>query len=698
MIEQLAITFEMCLFQVVSYDPAMVLHDIITTFAKDVSTACQEVLIKIGMGMPDIDSIAVWRCAVHILDLAALSYAGAHTQSIGKETVTSVSLPGLFLATQYFRFCRRTFSCLSKFLGGQKVWVLELYNAGTHFDLPPLCLSTNAMTFGDIWGPMWKSCALGHEDQIIQYSVGNGVIIPWNRPASTSRDSIEIQKSEVFCHWLSDNERCDHESLSNSLTLHENDTILIGAPVVLVANGACKVSTARHRQRLRNSGSITEHGTKKPSRMLDSETVQLQVTPPSMGLAYQRQYKRRGRSLKDCLIETWKNSPSSRHVRYLEFKLGLEVSACTHNARRITLIELFGTKTMLNHLQNVSLQWSSSQCRDRFYTALQSTDHTKFSELYKANPDWQTDLGNAVGCCFDALADTGKSEDDLVLFWAPGAEPGETVTLKSKELSWIGFLEDTETSGTLAVLEEKCLELPNPGIGRKCLSNHFDSRHIDGGLDSKHSGGGLSIGTLHGSILETSVYLNQSCVPTSIRDGHIKSRRHDGERSRYLYRWSLRSLKEGDKFEFGEKGTLKAITPLAQGQILAKWSSSLHIKHQLKTISSKIPVLGRVVDEPPANIHDESIRVRKEDTSPICFIILSTAKGVLQSAQNSRRSSLLCPQKRPYEYDPSETGVPRSLAKSARSVTSPNELRDILDMWDMRGQDTSEISRQEWEQ
>ena len=44
-------------------------------------------------------------------------------------------------------------------------------------DLRNLCLLTDAVTFGDIWGPMWKSCVRGNEERIIGYAIGNGMIL-----------------------------------------------------------------------------------------------------------------------------------------------------------------------------------------------------------------------------------------------------------------------------------------------------------------------------------------------------------------------------------------------------------------------------------------------------------------------------------------------------------------------------------------
>jgi hypothetical protein len=102
----------------------------------------------------------------------------------------------------------------------------------------------------------------------------------------------------------------------------------------------------------------------------------------------------------------------------------------------------------------------------------------------------------------------------------------------------------------------------------KCRINNFGPRHISGQI---------STGTFNGLILETSVRLNETCVPLSIREGRIESKRHDGIPPRCPYRWSLLPLEEGNKFEFGKRGNLKAAT-LTQGQILAKWSVSLEYK------------------------------------------------------------------------------------------------------------------------
>ncbi|PMD59434.1 uncharacterized protein K444DRAFT_630214 [Hyaloscypha bicolor E] len=651
-IEQLALTFETCLFQVMSQDPVMVLFGNVSELSKELTIACQELLLKLDVMIPGAhDRKDIWRCVVHVLDMAVLSYTGAHTQFLGSHTITSVSLPGPFQEVQRYRFCRRSFSCLDGFLRGQQAWVLEVVLPGIFEVNPPLLsLLTDAETFGDIWGPMWKSYALGEEERIVQYNVGNGVILPWKPQSPTSS---EVRKGEVFCHWMADEDRRDDEGSADSTTLRPNDTLLIGAPVTLAVNGQCESSFIYQKQSLRDSGALSEPGTIRNGRILSSELVRVQVGGRYANFEYTRKHKRREQTLKQCLIEDWKHNSQSRKVRHLEFKLGLEVSTCTRNARRVRLIELLGTRTMRNHLQNGSFQWHSKDCEESFYSAIQDQDYTAFH------------LSNAIEYCLDALKDTGKNEKDLEMFWAPDEEPGLKVTLKSTELSWIGFLEETATSGTLAVLEDLCLELSILDIGKKCQNAHFDPRHIGSNTFTPER-------ACKGSILETSVQLNQLYVPSSISGANGRRFGYDSSPPKYDYFWSLSSLKEGDSFSFGQKGSLEVITALNQGQILAKWIKP-------KVISK---VLGS--SQTPRE-HYECIRDENEKTSPVHFFILSNAPSKVSSGQYLYRpsshanSSSVGSGGKEYTVDFSKDGQPRTgINQTVIPQDRPDALRDIF--------------------
>lgn len=418
-----------------------------------------------------------------MLDMAVLSYAGAHTESFGRSTGGSIDLPGSFFQTNYFTFRRRSFLCLDQFLGGKEAWVLEKYTTDKHQNssLPKLYLSTNATTFGDIWGPMWKSCEISNgeadENHILLYSVGNGVILPWSRSSFNSDHSSSNRKDEKFCHWISDkdfNDNCYPDLLSGEHLFPEN-MLLIGASLKLDYNSQCAMSVAACKQGFRDSGALSELGTAKSRRIVESKSVLLQVGPPYAKIGTQLTYKRRGVTWKNAFIEEWKNEPERRNVRILEYKFGVEVSTCTRNARRRRLICLLGSNTMTNYLKNMTLTWESPDCENKFYSVLKETtlngaSFKAFRKLYHSEKAWQSDIGKAITHCLVGLTETGTNESGLELLWVPNKEPGQRVNLRFQEHNWAGFLKDTETVCTMAILEDKCLELPSLTQVNRCHS------------------------------------------------------------------------------------------------------------------------------------------------------------------------------------------------------------------------------------
>lgn len=359
-IEELVTAFEICLFQIISGFPNNVLLEVVSIYASEVSAACRQLLANLDVKIPT-KLQDLWRCTVHVLDFAVLSYAGAHTQVFGDHQVISVTLPGPFLETQYFGVRRRSFSCLNEFLGWQPAWVLESFDTylsslARLVEPPDLSLSTDIVTFGDIWGPLWKTTVLGDEEQIIEYKVGNGVIIPCHTRSEGSQGAIKTQddkisKGEILCHWMPNKENHEDKDFvrASASYLHANDILLIGASIRLEDIGGCPESTAQLRERFRESGALSESNTVSPGWEPNTVTGAVQLTPPFLTGIFQKEYKLRvGRYMTKCLIEYWQNNSESRNVEVLEQWLGLEVSACTYNSRRIRLIELFGTQTMLN--------------------------------------------------------------------------------------------------------------------------------------------------------------------------------------------------------------------------------------------------------------------------------------------------------------------------------------------------------------
>lgn len=671
-IRQLATAFEDCLSQVIGLHRFTTFLDTEMTFAKELSKVCQELLSGLGLNVPVAHRTELWRCAVHVLDVAVLSYAGAHTQFFSTTGFKCFTLPGPFLEKQHFMFRRRSFLCLDGFLGGKQAWVLEWYHPDvSQINLPPLYLSADATTFADIWGPMWKVCALRNgqvdNDHILQYNIGNGVILPWSLPSSDSQSSISCRKNEVLCHWVSDKGSGEMGDVvgSSGVHLQPNDVLLIGASAKLNYNPRCNLSTDKLKQRLRDANSLFELGTMKNTRILDSEAVQIQIGPSYVKGSAQRTYKRRGVTWKEAWTEAWRNNPESRNIRLLEFKFGVEVSACTYNARRRRLISLFGSKTMMNHLRNGALTWNNLGCEESFYAALESPDYKAFRKLYLSEKNWQFDLGKAITHCLDALTQTGTNEGGLNLHWVPNSEPGHNVNLRLREHSWIGFLKDTETCCTMAILENNCLELPDLIQARKCQNSENDAGSAIGPSSDQ---------LLSSSVFETSFMLHQNSVPKLMRPKPCHG--HNSSVSNHKHVWSTSSLEAGEKFHFGENGQLVFIKSLGNGQILATWKHSQEI---LQAVKEKIQGERR---------HREYIRTEKGGAGPVYVLIMSSEPEMTMTSSFAASESSVNPAHiRRYTWIPTKMAGPRSMRGSMS-----DEMRQIMDRW-RRGELASVDSR-----
>jgi hypothetical protein len=449
---------------------------------------------------------------------------------------------------------------------------------------------------------------------------------------------------------------------SSGQILHLGDILLIGASYRLNYNPRCGLSTDDVTKHLRDSESFSEPGTMKNTRVADSEAVQIQLGPPYIKAGAQRTYKRRGITWKSAFIESWKNNPEGRNVRMLEFRFGVEVSACTHNARRQRLITLLGSKTMVNYMRNASLRWDSTDCQERFYAALKSSDHKAFRNLYKSQRDWQPDLGKAITCCLDALSETGTNKKGLDLLWVPDSKPGRRVNIRSHEHNWVGFLKDTEVCCTMAVLEDKCLELPKLSRIRKCREREYGSGSAVSPMSDQ---------TRDLSVLETSFMLNENSIPKSISREPCHGR--NGSTPRHRHRWSTSLLKDGEKFSFGGNGQLKAITPLGNGQILANW------KPYWDTLDEVRESLPFVFSRGHKKRHWEYIRDENGEAGPIYVIIMSSMpQRTTASRESPTRSGLDAnfQSVREYHWVPSRQARPRSSMMERNSV-----MNKIMNRW-----------------
>lgn len=480
--------------------------------SEDLTAHCSEFLTSVHL-KPHVESAPelIWRCTVHLLDLALVSYIGAHTESSDaalSEGSQQVTIPGPFTpqaqagiaAGAFIIMRRRKMLCIDNLLRQRDVWV---FHRGTDaISEVRLLLSTDVETISDIWGPLWKMKA-PNSSGVSRYSIGNGFIIPsqLNPWREVPIDTKVRYGTEVFCHWIS----CrDWEQLSNeeeqSFALadqfYETERLLIGAHTKdrLEVNVHCDDTTERKlrlKERLRDSGNLRVRRVRKSRRERDLISYQVQAGAAgfaSVGstIAYKRHD---GYNWKDALLDRWRNGDGN--LKELELHGGVEVSWCTQNARRRPLSYILRSSGMRKYLKTISFQWKDEECETGYFEALETP--AKLRIFWNTNRNWQETLRKAIFESLRALEDTGVDEKDgaLSVLWVEkfddlihqqGGQNGgdklyrdfdpaeeHIVTLRRSEHSWTEFLQDSPVSLTMAILGDTCLDFDDAyEYGMRC--------------------------------------------------------------------------------------------------------------------------------------------------------------------------------------------------------------------------------------
>jgi hypothetical protein len=364
---------------------------------------------------------------------------------------------------------------------------------------------------------------------------------------------------------------------------HLEDSLLIGASpnsiLELKSNSSCQRSLVGIKQDLSYIHALNRLKTARREMVKDSQTFGVTAGGLGVTASATKTYKRReGQTWKDALAEDWRDLEFVNPV-YLEYYVGLEISLCTKNARRIRLLDVLGTKTMALYLKGRDFRWGKwgEQLEKKYFRALKSPEG--FYKLWKVRKYRET-VGKAISRCIDALAETGVDEltGALDALWiveaalqpmresgvvasttqkAPRAPVDESqsdsgsessddeVTLTEEyimslfrsEHTWTRFLKDTRDTMTMAIVEDNCLEFHHEH-GRRCTSDHI----AEDGKRFRWVANGYPV-------LQTSLEINERLLE---KEGIVKE-----EPEGVQPYWDVRDIKKKTRFRLGEQGILE---------------------------------------------------------------------------------------------------------------------------------------------
>lgn len=558
-------------------------------------------------------SVGTWRRTVMMLDLAIISYSGAHQQRFDHQYLNGESLDFATInpAWTYDLYSQkkimirsRRLQCLDGLLQSP-VWVFQSSSAVR--DNSHLLLSTEMKTFADIWGPVWAVSGKDDQQNILEHRVGLGSIMPWND------HEIEISSSsaELCCHWSGKGEKTKQRSWKS---MQQTSRLLIGAAsgtqVVspsevmiekttsgLKENPTCQNKPGKVLHTLRSMHCLEEFGTSADERYLAGDTVTAQFGYSGIQIGGQRTWKRRqGVNLKQAIYEEWTNSPTGRNASILEQWIGLEVSSCNGNARRRRLKDILNSTTMRNYVE--SCKTSSDEALNKaaeeaFHYAIGSSDVRAFRNIYEQHREWRKDLGQLLAWCFGALVQSKVDHDgSLHVLWMPHSDERHVVSIKQKRHAWTSFLSDSREHCAMSVMSDICLQTDYKDASA-CRARNFPHQQR-----SEYS------------VLETALVINDSAP-------RPKTLSRSTDNNRVI--WKLDHVQSGDKLRL-RAGRLTIREAFRKTRLLVEWEMGIAKKLHEATKS----MVNRVGID--SSYHWELRKDEESNPKPIPLFIISQNK------------------------------------------------------------------------
>lgn len=462
----------------------------------------------------DLDLLDSLRILCSILSIGLVAFSGSH---VCRFDVTNwgQQMEQIPIGLDQYAFRARKLACLDDFIGGP-AWVLgktedqqtapkntgeketsESASPGDGSKLqqtrqdsndesrvhPGMKVSLSVQDFDELWGPI--SLVGGSPDSELSIRTERGFIVPLPRDQQSELTSDDQM---VECHWMSEipqhvlESRANEESSGSPISLDIGSRILIGtgtnAEIGLFVNEKCKSSIALIQQqiacRLQYPGTCNSKYVKEG---LDLQFVGGQYITGGLVKKYKRMPKR---TLRAMLIEDCKK-PDTRLVPLLGLRVGLEVSACTGNAQRVTLWDALrlsqtGPQT-LDAVPYCEHKIGDRHCISTCWTRCHSNDEIDSFEdqpIYGkplSGPQARRVIINSIL----ALEHTGlDSEGNLQVAWPfsdiPANCPISPTTAKESN-NWFRVVKETRETSSFPVFSQQCLEFHDRGLVRSCSAS-----------------------------------------------------------------------------------------------------------------------------------------------------------------------------------------------------------------------------------
>ncbi|KAJ5093011.1 hypothetical protein N7456_008872 [Penicillium angulare] len=431
----------------------------------------------LGSTSTELILLSMYRLLTAIVKIGLLSFSGSHVcrfdQNLWGKEMDEIHV-GAGLS-----FRPRELACLKGFIGGP-VWVLG--DSGNRLQQKPLRLSMMVEDIQELWGPAWLVGRSPEEGKAIRTE--RGYIVPL-QPEKKGKGKAEEYSLpiDVECHWSNKLETpLQTEELA---LLSSTSRILIGtdkdASVGLVFNPRCQSSVQRRQKHVANNCTIP--GACEAFFSFEDREFQIGFQSQHGPVANMTWLHKRHpmKSMKETIISGFTSNTidDRKFLGILKLRIGLEISACTGNAQRITLWDALRlSRTDMGLPPNLKCKHAVGDlvCIKSCWTQLAKPGFLKS----KSSINDQMTEDEARQMLVDSILSlryTGiNQKGNLEAYWPFVEVPTNHHILSTKFNRWFDIIHDTTRAATFAVFSQRCLEFRGGGTDGICskLAQNID--------------------------------------------------------------------------------------------------------------------------------------------------------------------------------------------------------------------------------
>ncbi|KAM7203385.1 hypothetical protein V8F20_003979 [Naviculisporaceae sp. PSN 640] len=453
-----------CLSSIHYRNELMSMDDIRDMLWAQVLTPCHLLLTRMYWPMkyriPSIELIlSAARMTAILLDLALVSYTGSHGYRFDTKCLkTNFRTFNVDSDIDWLslRCSLRRLACLREFLEGRQVWVFEFPSkdqATATNDNRPLGILTTMNDFADIWGPVYAIPEPKGSGMVRRYNVSKGIICRAGGKEPGLRNAVK-------CHWYNKPSwlrglALKYLPLSESSYLSPDDLLLIsGRGDLMVEKENCRYTLDAYEEDY--GMDLNELGTRDSAWRWENRGISMGFSR-IVGVTVSGTQKRIPETtLKETILNKWLLNPERRNPHVLNQYLGVEVSHCSGNARRIPVRKILTLSPMVHTLESHFPNWRSKPWGGAFWAAVSSNNGRDIESVWRRFEQDREHIGRLVAFALDILGPTGLETSRFSAAFLHGGQEA-SINLTIQMNTWAEILKDTPSTACFSIINECCL-------------------------------------------------------------------------------------------------------------------------------------------------------------------------------------------------------------------------------------------------